>query len=65
MTTPDISALLSGEDLFAKNTTDHDRPSRDEIASLAYHLFEKRNRQDGADLDDWLSAEEQLRHHHR
>jgi hypothetical protein len=37
--------------------TDAERPSRAEIARLAYRFFEMRGRQDGYDVDDWLSAE--------
>ena len=34
--------------------------ARDEIARHAYFLFVARDRQHGADLDDWLQAERQL-----
>ncbi|MEW6775498.1 MAG: DUF2934 domain-containing protein [Bdellovibrionota bacterium] len=36
-------------------------PSQEEIARLAYELFEKRGHGDGFDLDDWLKAERQLK----
>ena len=31
-----------------------------DIARLAYELFERRGRSHGAELDDWLEAERQL-----
>ena len=37
-----------------------ERPSQDEIARLAYQLYETRGRQDGQDVNDWLSAEQEL-----
>jgi hypothetical protein len=60
MTISDIAAIVTGEQMFAKNTGARARPSRDEIARLAYHLYEARGRQEGQELDDWLSAEQQL-----
>lgn len=65
MTLSDIAAILTGEQMFTKDTGDRRRPSRDEIARLAYQFYEKRDRHDGHDLDDWLSAERQLSHHYR
>ena len=44
---------------------DRERPSRDEIARLAYNFYETRGRRDGHDVDDWLSAERELIHHYR
>jgi hypothetical protein len=32
-----------------------------DIARLAYEIYETRGRADGAQLDDWLEAERQLR----
>ena len=34
--------------------------ARDEIERRAYFLYVSRDRQHGADLDDWLQAERQL-----
>ena len=42
-----------------------DRPTREEIARLAYHFYEARGRRDGHELEDWLAAEQQLIHHYR
>ena len=36
-------------------------PTHDEIAALAYELYEARGRADGFDVDDWLEAERRLR----
>ena len=60
MTISDIAVTLTGERMMAKITSGHERPSRDEIARLAYHFYETRGRRDGHDVDDWLSAEREL-----
>jgi len=36
------------------------RISKNEIAKLAYELYEARGRVDGYDVDDWLEAEWEL-----
>ena len=64
MTLSDIVALLTGERLLADDTRGRERPSHDEVARLAYYFYEKRDRRDGHDLDDWLSAEFELRRHY-
>jgi Protein of unknown function (DUF2934) len=65
MTLTDIVATLTGEHSLATYTGARDHPSRDEIARLAYHLFETRGRRHGQDVDDWLAAEHELTHHYR
>ena len=50
---------------MAKKTGGRERPSQDDIARLAYQLYERRGRLEGQDLDDWLSAEQELTHHYR
>jgi len=66
MTFSDIVTTFTGEGILSKYTGGgRERPSRDEIARLAYHFYETRGRRDGHDLDDWLSAEQQLRHHYQ
>jgi hypothetical protein len=60
MTISTIAAILTGERMMAKDTSGRERPSRDEIARLAYERYDARGRRDGLDLDDWLSAEQQL-----
>ena len=37
------------------------RPTHDDIAARAFRLYESRGATDGADVDDWLEAERQLR----
>jgi len=39
-------------------------PTHDEIAQLAYCLYESRGRQDGHQLEDWLRAEQELVRHY-
>ena len=65
MTTSDIAAILTGEGMLTKYTGSLEPPSPDEIARLAYHFYEMRGRQDGQDVDDWLSAEQELTRHYR
>jgi hypothetical protein len=42
------------------NTGGRRAATHDEIAQLAFHLYERRGRQDGHDVEDWLRAEEEL-----
>ena len=65
MTLTAIAALITGEESMAYYTGGPARPSHDEIARLAYHFYETRGRRDGQDVDDWLSAEQELVHHYR
>ena len=65
MTIVNISAMLAGERMMAKYTGGRERPSRDEVARLAYHFYERHGRREGHDLDDWLSAERELVRHYR
>jgi len=39
-------------------------PTHDEIAQLAFSLYESRGRQDGHDIEDWLCAEQELVRHY-
>jgi hypothetical protein len=65
MTLSDIERALTGEGTMTKYTGGRDRPSRDEIARVAYYFYETRARRDGHDLDDWLAAEQELTRHYR
>jgi hypothetical protein len=65
MSIADIAVPIMGERMMTKYTGGHERPSRAEIAGLAYHFYETRGRRDGHDVDDWLSAERELAHHYR
>jgi hypothetical protein len=55
----DIIAALTGDGWLAKDTSVK-HPAHDQVAQLAYRLYEARGRQDGHDVDDWLLAEGQL-----
>ena len=59
-----ILAVLTGETLVGHDVGGRGWPSADEIAVLAYSFYENGGRQNGHDLDDWLAAERQLRHHY-
>ncbi len=37
------------------------RPTQEEIERRAYEIYVSRGRQDGGDIDDWLTAEQELR----
>ena len=60
MTISDIAAIVTGERMLTKYTNSREPPSPDEIARLAYHFYERRGRQDGQDVNDWLAAEQEL-----
>ena len=47
-----------------KNIGRRSYPSPDEIAKLAYSLYEARGRQEGHQLEDWLRAEQELVRHY-
>ena len=65
MTYAEPAAWLAGERSWGKYTGGRNRPTRDEIAQLAYRFYETRGRHDGYDLEDWLAAEQELAHHYR
>jgi hypothetical protein len=60
MTLSDTAAHNTGHGSTNAHARGGDRPSQDDVARLAYHLYETNGRQDGRDLDDWLSAEREL-----
>ena len=60
MTISDIAATLTGERMMSKCSGGCELASGDEIARLAYCLYEARGRSDGHDVDDWLEAEREL-----
>lgn len=43
-----------------KKSADQEAPSHDQIAELAYFLYEKRGHEPGHELEDWLEAESRL-----
>jgi len=46
--------------MLKQSTNVNARPSHDEIAALAYSIFEKNGRIPGRDKENWLQAEKQL-----
>ncbi len=60
----ELEASVTGARSLAKYTEGEIHPTRDEIARLAYSLYEARGGQDGRDVEDWLAAEQELRHHY-
>ena len=60
MTISDIAATLTGERMMSKDTGCRESASCDEIARVAYSIYEARGRSDGHDVDDWLEAEREL-----
>ena len=55
-------SLLTGEvSAPHSNAADGTRPSHEQIAFLAYHLWETHGRRAGTDRDDWFQAEQLLR----
>ena len=72
MTLTDITTTLTRERVsdgaccsLAKYTGGRGRPSQDDLARLAYRIYEARKRRHGHDVDDWLSAEQELIHRYR
>jgi hypothetical protein len=59
-----IIGYLTGEMLMAEDIGPRHRPSREEVARLAFHFYEQRARVDGNDVSDWLQAESELRRHY-
>ena len=59
-----VGAYITGEWSKGGYTGDHLSPTHDEIAQLAFSLYEARGRQGGHDVEDWLRAEQELVHHY-
>ncbi len=55
-----VTSSAAGEWGMGPDTGGRRAPTHDEIAQLAFQLYESRGRQDGHDLEDWLRAEELL-----
>jgi hypothetical protein len=49
---------------MGKNTGRRLYPTHDEIAQLAFSLYESHGRQEGHELEDWLRAEQELVRHY-
>ena len=62
---PDILAAdITGEWEIGRYTGGRTSPTHDEIAQLAFGLYEARGRQDGREVEDWLRAEQELVRHY-
>lgn len=55
-----VASHAAGEWGMGAYTGGQPAPTHDEIAQLAFRLYESRGRQDGHDVDDWLRAEQEL-----
>lgn len=59
-----VIANVTGEGTMGKYTGSRLHPTHDEIAQLAFSLYESRGQQDGHHLEDWLRAEQELMRHY-
>lgn len=50
----------TGEQGMGRYVAHRVSPTHDEIAQLAFNLYESRGRRDGYHLEDWLRAEQEL-----
>ena len=55
-----VTSHAAGEWGMGPDTGGRRAPTHEEIARLAFKLYESRGRQDGHALEDWLSAKEEL-----
>jgi hypothetical protein len=54
------AATIARPDVVQRNT-ETDNPSQEDIANLAYHLWQQRGAPTGTAEQDWIEAENQLR----
>ena len=59
-----VATVITGERGMGKYTGASPLPTHDEIAQLAFNLYEIRGRQDGHHVEDWLRAEQELVRHY-
>ena len=59
-----VIADVTGEGRMGKYTGSRLYQTNDEIAQLAFSLYESRGRQDGHHVEDWLRAEQELMRHY-
>jgi hypothetical protein len=59
-----VISQAAGEWGMGTNTGRRLSATHDEIAELAFSLYESRGRQDGHDVEDWLRAEQELVRHY-
>ena len=53
-------AITHGAMFQADTSGGQRRPAHEEIQKLAYELYERRGKQPGHELEDWVAAEKQL-----
>ena len=58
-----LAADITGEWEIGKYTGRRTSPTHDEIAQLAFSLYEARGGQDEHHVEDWLRAEQELARH--
>jgi len=58
-----VAAQAAGRGM-GRYTGSRTTPTYEEIAQLAYRLYECRGRQDGNDIEDWVHAEQILARHY-
>ena len=56
-----VSGTAAVANRVARSASKQPRLDLDEIARVAYELYEQRGRMDGYDMEDWLRAEEIVR----
>jgi hypothetical protein len=59
-----VTSQAAGEWGMGAHTGSRLAPTHQEIAKLAYSLYELRGRQDGQAIADWLRAEQELARHY-
>ena len=59
-----VAADTPGQRGMGMYTGGRTSPTHDEIAQLAFSLYESRGRQDGHHIEDWLRAEQELVRHY-
>jgi hypothetical protein len=59
-----VAADTTGERGMGKDSGRRLSPTHDEIAQLAFSLYDSRGRQDGHHIEDWLCAEQELVRHY-
>jgi hypothetical protein len=59
-----VASQAAGEWGMGTYTGGRRAPTHDEIAELAFSLYESRGRQDGHHMEDWLRAEQELVRHY-
>jgi len=60
----EVMTMPIGESSMGIYTGGRNYPTREEIAEYAYHIHETRGRQNGHDIEEWLRAEQTLKHHY-